>query len=222
YGLSDEKVRVIENAIDTNKFRPSNGEERDRNYEYLKNFGISESDPYIYWKGRFVREKGADNLLRAFETFSPQHPDYHLVLTGFAGDIYHELLGIRNGMPEDVKNRITLINQQVNVLPFDQECAFAVYPSGVEAFGLMAVQSEACEKAVVAGNGGLRKNVLDNVTGAHIDPYNPRSIAEGMERAHENKGAWGKNARKFAVENYSWGVAIPKYQRVYEEVLGLN
>lgn len=219
-GIPPEKIKVIENAIDTEKFRPPTEEERRRNDDYLASFGISESHrPFIYWKGRFVREKGADNLLRAFEVFSPNHQDYSLVLTGFSGEIYHELMGLRASMPEHIRNKIIVINQLVDVVPFDQNCDFAVYPSIVEAFGLMAVQSQACAKPVVAGNGGLRYNVKGGYTGVHINPYSPQAIAEGMEIAHQNKAEWGRNAREFVVQNYSWKTRIDDYDRLYERVL---
>jgi glycosyltransferase involved in cell wall biosynthesis len=222
YQLPPEKIRVIENAIDTERFRPQKEIERQKNEEYLAALGITESHrPYIYWKGRLVHEKGADKLIRAFEIFSPNHPEYSLVMTGFRGssEYYSELLNIRGKLPEKIRDKIIILNQQVDVIPFDQNCEFAVYPSSYEAFGLMAVQSEACAKTVVAGNGGLKHNVKGGVTGIHIDPYRPQSIAEGMEVAHQNKKGWGSNAREFAVENYSLKNRISDYTKIYEEAL---
>jgi len=222
YKISPKKIIVIENAIDTNKFRPPTEEEKIKNREYLQRFKIKE--PYIFWCGRYVREKGAKELIEAFNLFSRGNPEYSLLMAGFDGYEYPELVQIIKDLPDKVKEKISLAdpNTYSDIVALNQNSSFAVYPSKVEAFGLMAVQSEACGKPVVVGNvGGLKKNVKEGCTGVHVDPNNIESILRGMEKVEDNKEEFGRNAREFAEKNYSWENRIIDYEKLYEEVASL-
>lgn len=69
-----------------------------------------------------------------------------------------------------------------------------------------------CGKPTVVGDvGGFKENVLEGVTGVHVEGNNPESIASGLETAYLNRKAWGKNARKLTEEFFSWDKIIDSY-----------
>jgi glycosyltransferase involved in cell wall biosynthesis len=66
-GVSPDKVHVLHNGIDTNVFVPSD---------------LPSSKKQILWIGRFTPGKGVEYLLKGFQDFSREFPDYTLVMVG--------------------------------------------------------------------------------------------------------------------------------------------
>ena len=61
YGVPLEKVRVIYNGVDVEKYKPT------VNPEVLARYGIDPDKPYILFVGRITHQKGIMHLLRAVE-----------------------------------------------------------------------------------------------------------------------------------------------------------
>jgi len=225
YKLAPEKVQVIPNGVDTKRFRPPTDEDIERNKAYFARLNIREPDKdFIHSRGRLDEAKGLDNVVMAFKKFSPNHPGCNLVITALGHpDSYKQLLNVRDSLPGDIRSRVTILNQRVNVVAFDQNCAVAVYPSIREACGLVALESGACERPVVVGDvGGFRETVIEEYTGTHVNPYSIDDIAEGIERAYQNREPWGKNARNHVRSKYQWEDRIRDYDKLYHKVLRLN
>ncbi len=218
YEISPKKITVIENAVNTDNFMPLSETEVSSAKEYLKSFGIEK--PYIISSGRFVLEKNHRRLIEAFDIFSEKHPEYNLVVAGFNGYTFGELLETRNRIKNSRK--VILLNQQLDIKKFYQCAEFGVFPSEIEAFGLVSPQVQACGKPVIVSDeraGGIHRTIKEGVSGTHVNPFDINSIADGMERLHQNKEEMGKNARKFAVEEFSWKDRINEYEELYESLV---
>jgi glycosyltransferase involved in cell wall biosynthesis len=66
-GVSPDKIHVLHNGIDTNVFVPSD---------------LPSPKKQILWIGRFTPGKGVEYLLKGFQDFSREFPDYTLVMVG--------------------------------------------------------------------------------------------------------------------------------------------
>ncbi len=96
------------------------------------------------------------------------------------------------------------------------------FPStnAAEAFGLVALEAQACGLPVIASClPGVRTVVRDGETGILVTPGSVEELAEAMDRIRRDKEKYGilaKNARERAVEVYSFAKHIDKLQGIYQ------
>jgi glycosyltransferase involved in cell wall biosynthesis len=87
--------------------------------------------------------------------------------------------------------------------------AAAVLLPGVEDFGMVPVEAQACGCPVVALDaGGAPESVIDGVTGVLVPECSPRSFAEGLARLRGlrlDAGAIRENALRFSRERFMAG-----------------
>ncbi|KKQ42234.1 MAG: Glycosyl transferase group 1 [Microgenomates group bacterium GW2011_GWC1_37_8] len=82
-----------------------------------------------------------------------------------------------------------------------------ICPSKIEAFGLKALESMACETPVLAVNeGGYRETVIDGVTG-YLLPRDPKAFAEKIIYLYNHPEVvrrMGKAGREHVKKNFTW------------------
>jgi len=78
-GASSHRIFRIGNAVDAERFRPLNEDER-RSWRVRRGFGPK--DPIIVFSGRLVYRKGLDMLLAAWPKITASHSSAHLIILG--------------------------------------------------------------------------------------------------------------------------------------------
>ena len=98
-----------------------------------------------------------------------------------------------------------------------------VVPSRQEAFGQTASESHSCGTPVVAFNtGGLSDIVVDRVTGALAEPFEPASLAAAIRWVLEDQQrrlAMGVAARKRSERIWNINRVAGMYREIYERVI---
>ena len=92
-----------------------------------------------------------------------------------------------------------------------------------EPFGIVPLEAMACGVPVIAARvGGLADTVVDGVTGIHVPPRDPESIARAIEDIIDNPD-WaaelGRAGRRRVCALYSWDRVARETERVYAAVL---
>lgn len=194
---------IIPNGVDVNKFKPP------------KETPLEE---YVLYIGRLTPVKNVPNLIKAWKIFNEKYPDVKLKILGASGTSNMDVQNTIGSLPPDKINKVEL---RIEMVPFSerikylQNSAICCFPSSVEAFGIVSIEAQSCEKPVVVGRtGGFKENALCGVTGIHVDGDKPQEIAEGLDLAYSNRKTWGKNARKMVQEFFSWDKIIEKYIEV--------
>ena len=202
-GVPADKIEVIYNGVDLNRFKPMNMPQDD-----VKRIVVM---------ARIDKLKDILNIIDAMETVSEKHGDAVCEIYGPVDDeIYYEQclnrieeLGLENHVrfmgptqtPEVEYNRATVVAQ----------------PSLSEGFPFSVIEAMACGKPIVATDvGGVREALGEY--GIIVPPRSPRLLANGIIKLLEDeklREKLGKGARLRAVKLFSHKRFVHEYYRVY-------
>lgn len=79
-GLREDQKAVWRNGVDTSRF--NSAEAITRGKEFRKQYGIQKDDIVYLFSGRLTQEKGAEELLQAFQQVAKEIPNAKLVIAG--------------------------------------------------------------------------------------------------------------------------------------------
>jgi glycosyltransferase involved in cell wall biosynthesis len=212
-------ISVVPCGVDVSLFRPSGpAEPRDRRLRRL------------VVVSRLVERKGIGNVIAAL----PCLPDTELVIAGGGAsdqlDADPEVrrlteLARRLGVGHRVAFRGGVNHERLPALLRSADAVICV--PWYEPFGIVPLEAMACGVPVIASAvGGLVDTVVDGVTGLHVPPRQPASVARAASRLladPEYGRALGGAGAQRAHRRYSWqrvgAATLDVYRRVAGTVL---
>jgi phosphatidylinositol alpha-1,6-mannosyltransferase len=177
---SDHKITLIENGLDTQRFRPLG-----KRQDLLELYQLQGRFVFVS-VCRLVEKKGIDNTIRAFVAVQKRHPDSRYLIVGsgpyetYLNGLVAEL-GVGKGVvfagdvtEEDLVSHYCL--GDAFVMPNR-----ALADGDTEGFGLVFLEANGCGLPVIAGrDGGSRDAVQDGVNGLVVDGRSVASIETAM------------------------------------------
>jgi len=214
YGYPPGKARWILNGIDTERFRPLEG---DRDAARMRVLGVT-GRPVLGTVCRLVEEKGIGTLLEAFFGLRKEQPEARLVVVGDGADREKferqaGRLGIAGrvhflGMRHDVANIYPLLD-------------LFVLPSYTEGISLTLLEAASCGLPVVATEvGGNPEIVLHGRTGLLVPARDAAALAEAIRQVcadPEAARSMGRAGRERVVREFSLDRMADDYLRLYRE-----
>ena len=221
-GVPGDKVTVIPNAVDRNKFAGPGIPDP----ALATRLGLS-GKIVLGFFGSFYAYEGLDLLLRALPDMRHRRADITILLVGggpeeerlralageldlgasvvFAGRVHHQ----------EMRRYYDLVN--LLVFPrVSSRLTELVTP-------LKPLEAMAQERIVVASSvGGHRELVRDHETGYLFPPDAPRHLAEGVFAALADQGSWPRiraQAAEFIDKERSWAHSVARYAEVYGRLL---
>jgi phosphatidylinositol alpha-1,6-mannosyltransferase len=179
-GISDNKIAVIPNGIDIERFsKPSNS---NRLRHKLR---LNEEDKIILTLTVLKPRKGQDMVIKALPYVVKKLSNVKYLIAGFGEDKKRlQNLVTKNGLERHVI--FTGFIPDEEILDYYDLCNVFVMLSRqegprVEGFGIPFIEANARGKPVIGGrHGGVTEVVIDGVTGLIVDPYNPEEIANAI------------------------------------------
>lgn len=169
--LEKTKIEVIPNPVDTELFHPQEH--------------IQEMNGLITFVGTIVEKKGVFQLIRAMPRVISKVPNAQLWFIGRSkvdkatGRQITEIMW--DQMDDSIRSHIHF----KGIVPHEDlpqilaQSQVLIFPSNMEAFGIVFIEGMAMGKATIVGNNGAGPEiVLDGHTGLLCDPLSPDSIAE--------------------------------------------
>ncbi|MCX7923393.1 MAG: glycosyltransferase family 4 protein [Clostridia bacterium] len=216
FNLPEDKLRVIPNGVDLNKF---NGYERD--YEFRRSYA-HDNEKIVFFVGRLVNEKGVQVLIDSIPKVSDHYNDVKFVIAG-KGPSLDFLRWKAHSMGIAHKVYFTGYISDENLLKLYKCADIAVFPSLYEPFGIVALEGIVANvPIVVSDTGGLGEIVNHGVDGMKSYTGNANSLADCIleilfnpDRAEEIK----RRALDKVHRIYNWDVISRQTMDVYEEIV---
>jgi PEP-CTERM/exosortase A-associated glycosyltransferase len=216
-GIAAEKVTVIPNGVDLERFSP-----RSPAPEVLDRYDLR-GRTVLGFLGSFYRYEGLELLLIAFARLLESDPETRLLLVGGGEEearlrAQAETLGLGNAVvftgsvpPDQVLDLYSVVN--VLVYPRrSMRLTDWVTP-------LKPLEAMAMGKVVVASDvGGLQELIQDGETGWLFPAGDDQALTRTLRTAIAQKGRWpelGERGRQYVTATRRWIDIVARYRAVY-------
>jgi glycosyltransferase involved in cell wall biosynthesis len=207
FGIPPEKIRVVYNGLDSQKFAPLPGLAKKPNS--LIFVGNSED-----------RKKGLLYLLRAL-TYLPENVSLTVVDGGAPQRSFAPMLIEKYRIGHRVHFTGKIAPGDLVRLYCGAE--IAVVPSLYEGFGFPAAEAMACELPVVSSTAGALPEVVGkDGAGILVPPRNAPALAQAIRRLLEDPGLrrqMGQAGRRRIIDRFTWESAARQIVEVYRETI---
>ena len=216
FGLPFEKINVVANGVNLNKFT---GMERD--YSFRRRFAM-DNEKIILFMGRLVYEKGIQNLIAAMPKVLEGYHDAKLVIAG-KGGMMDQLRAQAEylGLGEKVYFAGYMNGKDVEKLY--KAADISVFPSTYEPFGIVALEAMlAGIPTVVSDVGGLNEIVEHGVDGMKSYAGNSNSLADSILTLlfdHQLCDSIAKKAKAKVKNEYNWTKIAQDSHFVYQKAI---
>lgn len=212
-----EKIRVIHNGVNLDRFAPASPEKRTALRAALLNAGPNER--VAVFVGQLSPDKGLDALLRAAPQMLAQE-NKRLAIIG-AGPLEEAARQAEKAWG----GRLSVLGLRDDVHPFLQAADVGVFPSAwKEAFGATIAEAAACGLPVVTTQvGGIPEVVVDSETGLLVPPGDVKALAEAVGRLladDAGRAIMATNTRQRAVRLFDINRTARQTVELYQEILG--
>ncbi len=219
FGVSPEKIKVIENGVDIGKFANLPSVE-----EIRKNFNLPSDGPLIGSIAHLRPVKDVPTLIRAFVRVLKKHPNASLVVAGAPeepGDPVHAQVE-RLIQEADAGSRIFFIGQTENVPALLSALSIYVNSSLTEGMSNTILEAMAAGLPVIASDvGGNPELVVPDQTGYLFPAQNDQTLAARILELLENPEqghTMGKKGRARVEERHGFKRMLTENAAMYAEL----
>jgi glycosyltransferase involved in cell wall biosynthesis len=219
YGIEEEKIHVIYNGVDINKFRPRPGRT-----ELRREFGLEEEKKIVLFVGRLYHRKGLEILLRSIPPVLQEFSDVRFAISGTGFKKKEESL--RNLAKKlDIEDHVTFLGYVPDEkLPnlYSVSDIF-VLPAIYENFPFAILEAQATALPVISTKvGGIPEFLADNENGFLITPGDSAQLTQRvltLLRDPKLAKEMGRRGRSLIEEKFSWRLITSQVIDLYHKLL---
>ncbi|KAA3617833.1 MAG: glycosyltransferase family 1 protein [Calditrichaeota bacterium] len=177
----NHKIDVVLHGIDTDLFQPTT---KNKKISTLQKYNLEKRQLIILSASRLVKEKGQDNLIKAFSLIKDEIPNTKLIIAG-DGNYINALK--QQTADLQIQNSVlftgNLAREELASLMGISDIFAMISRRKEEAFGLVFIEANACKVPVLAGAvAGVVEAVEDNVSGLLTDPNNILEVSDKLKK----------------------------------------
>lgn len=212
-GISEKKIELIYNGIDTKKFQPG---------EYYPRYpqGFLDNDQIIFGHvGRLDPVKNQKSLLVGFKELNElcsNQKKIRLVIVG-DGPLKDELKNVAREL--DIEKKVWFTGARNDIAELLRSFHVFVLPSLAEGIPMTIIEAMATGLPVIATRvGGNSEVVIHDTTGITIPPGDINGLVDAMRKYVDNpemRKIHGQEGRKRVLEHFSVAQMTKKYLKEY-------
>ena len=228
-GLPADRLAMVPNAVDTDRFAPASAAERQQLRTALD---ASAADlPWLLFVGFFSADKAPEVLAEAWLQLHRTGLRTLLVLVGANRSTYHEVDAsiaerIRiKAAAAGAENRVRFVGEVADVERYHRVADVFVMPSVREAFGMALIEAMASATPVIATriDGVTDVIVDDGNTGILVPPRDADRLAVAIRSLLDDPAgaaAMGARARAAVMQHYAREAGAARWSAIYEQLIG--
>lgn len=219
-----KKMKVLgagsSNGVNTFYFDPSLYS-KESNLKLRAELSIDTSDFVFIFLGRIVKDKGINELVKAFKQLAEKHQQIKLLLVGYYDTSTAQLFPETISEIERNKN-IIVLDWQDDVRPFLSIANVLTFPSYREGFPNTVLEASAMKTpSIVADINGCNEIITDGLNGTIVPVKNAEALQIGMERLFLDTKYYQHlidNSRTSICKNYEqkdiWKLILAEYNEL--------
>jgi UDP-glucose:(heptosyl)LPS alpha-1,3-glucosyltransferase len=213
YGVPPEKIRVVYNAVDANRFNQHDAHEVRQ--QVRKSLGRSLDDQILIYVGSGFKRKGVAAAIAALRKL-PSH--VHLVVIGKDRILPYQTIAQKNG----VESRVHFVGPVVDVERYYWAGDLFVFPTVYEPFSNVCLEAMASGLPVVTSRMNGASEVIQAGRNGYVveNPTDPSEIAEkvGLGLALDRLSVQACNRE--LLNNFTWKEQLREITDIYRAVAG--
>ena len=210
--INPDKITVIYNGVDVEKYTDSTGFERQRNF-----FGLQSDIPTIGLTARLTWEKGLDTFLKAAKYILQNGRQAQFLIVG-DGPLRGKLEALAKKL--EIEQHVVFTGFRSDIPAILGLLDIFVMSSLREGHPLSTIEAMLARKPVVASNVyGIPEVVLDQETGILIPPEEPKVLADAictLLDSPEKCREMGERGRLRALRHFSIDRMVRDYEEFYD------
>lgn len=217
--IDKNKVHVIYNGVDTDRFTPHQFDKR----TVRKEFGLPADAKIVLNIARFAPNKRYDLLISASAIVRKLVPNAHLVLVGEPEDQQYYRSIVQQISELGLENMVTFLDFQHDIRKIETVADALVLCSDREPCGRCIIEAMAIgTPAIVTDSGGTHELIRHKVTGLITPGGNANELAQNIIELLTNKelsNNISRAARTFAETELSIKRHVEQVTQIYEKVM---
>jgi len=214
--LPGRKIHVVQNGSDLKRFRPDHPSPAGMR----ESLGFGTTDPIMLVPARLEPQKGHRVLFEALPAVLKEFPAARVVCAG-EGGLLTELQDQVGRL--SLQRNVSFVGRQPKLEDWFALCDFTILPSFFEGLPLVAVESLAAGRPMVAtAVDGTPEVILDGKTGLTVPPGDAPALAAAIIRMlgePDMRRAMAAEGRRWAMECFTQALQIEKTQELYIALL---
>jgi len=222
--LPPDKIRLLYNCIDVNRFDPANA----RRTEIRNEFNVPESELLIGMMARFSPGKGHEEFLGAAKILKETYNNLKFVIVGKAsyGEEDYERKIKELAEKSGLSNVVIFTGFRKDTINVLSAMDIFVFPSHAEAFGIALIEAMAMQLPTVASNAdGVLDITIDGETGYLFENKNVNDLRDKISRlikSREDRIKFGKAGRKRVIDKFNIEKQTTEIIDIYSSLISKN
>ncbi len=219
YGIKENKIRVIHNGVDTNKFQPAADKRKVK-----EELGFNPDDPAIVSVGRLYARKGLFTLIESMPAVVKKFKNAKFIISG-KGQSNEMAKLIAHAEQLDVKDNIIFTGYfpDKKLPKLYQAADVFAFSTFYEHHPFAVLEALSTGLPVVTTNvGGIPETITDGKNGFMCQPFNAQEFSDRILYLLEHPteaSEMGRLARKTIEQRFDWRIVVKDAMAVYEEAL---
>jgi len=215
-GANPEKVTVLHNGVDVERFKPYTRLRQDTRTK----LGIRAEEIVVLTVRRLVYKNGVDTLIQAAEKSVRRNRNLVFLVVGTGPD-FNEVKARTVQMGIEKNFRLVGFVSDADLPAYYNAADFFVLPSkSGEGLPLVGLEAMACGLPLVATDVGGISEIMMAEFGRLVPPNDPEAMSKAIaEFSHLELAGLRQKLREVMVQRHSWDRNVDAMIKIYEEFI---